>query len=74
MDGGLPTRRINRLAVGVCARLGRYGGALAATKPYKFIGFGAITATKLYKSIGFGALAATKPYKSIGLGFTFVQG
>ncbi len=38
-------------------------GALAITKPYKFIGFGAIAITKPYKFIGFGAIAITKPYK-----------
>jgi hypothetical protein len=32
---------------------GESSGAIAITKPYKFIGFGAIAITKPYKSIGF---------------------
>ncbi len=41
------------------------GGALAVTKPYKFIGFGAMDVTKPYEFIGFGAMDATNTYKFI---------
>jgi hypothetical protein len=41
-------------------------GAMAVTKPYKFIRAGAMSVTKPYKFIGFGAIAVTKTYKFIG--------
>ena len=45
-----------------------WSGAMAVTKPYKFIGFGVMAVTKPYKFIGFGAWLKVIDFGKISLG------